>query len=239
MAVATLTTVVGVPLAAFKDLCIDAVERDVALRFWAAVLGGEVDARNDAVARIGDPHLHSLWVNTVAEPKVLKNRVHLDLVAPSVEPLLALGATPYDDQGEFVVLRDPEGNELCVFPTDDHGATDVGPGVARPFALCVDSAAPEEAAQWWQAVLGGRIDDGPDGTPRWLHGAAGLGELILKFVRVPDDRAVKNRWHWDVTTDDVTALVAAGATVIREPDDDIRWTVLIDPQGNEFCAFGP
>lgn len=239
MAVATLATVVGVPLAAFKDLCIDAVERDVALRFWAAVLGGEVDARNDAVARIGDPHLHSLWVNTVTEPKVRKNRVHLDLVAPSVEPLLALGATPYDDQGEFVVLRDPEGNELCVFPADDDGTTDVGAGVARPFALCVDSAAPEEAAQWWQAVLGGRIDDGPDGTPRWLHGAAGLGELILKFVRVPDDRAVKNRWHWDVTTDDGSALVAAGATVIREPDDDIRWTVLIDPQGNEFCAFGP
>ena len=21
--------------------------------------------------------------------------------------------------------------------------------------------------------------------------------------------------------------------------DDIRWTVLVDPQGNEFCAFGP
>jgi hypothetical protein len=171
----------------------------------------------------------------VPEPKVVKNRVHLDLRAPSPQPLLDLGATLYDDQQDHVVLRDPEGNELCVFPGPD--ASDVG--IARPFALCVDSAAPEAAANWWQGVLGGRVGDGPDGTPRWLHGAAGLGELILKFVRVDDDRVVKNRWHWDVTTEHLPALVAAGADVIRSPDDDVRWTVLIDPQGNEFCAFGP
>ena len=54
-----------------------------------------------------------------------------------------------------------------------------------------------------------------------------------------DDRIVKNRWHWDVTTDDVAGLVAAGAVVVRPPDADIRWTVLADPQGNEFCAFAP
>ncbi len=227
------------PRAAFKDLCLDAVDRDVALRFWAAVLGGEVEVRNDAVARIGDRRLHTLWINTVDEPKTVKNRVHLDVHAPSIEPLLALGATRHDDQREFVVLRDPEGNELCVFPADDGGDTDPGAGLARPFALCVDSAAPEEAARWWQAVLGGRIDDGPDGTPRWLRGAAGLGDVTLKFVRVPDERVVKNRWHWDVTTDDVAVLVAAGAIVLRTPDEDIRWTVLADPQGNEFCAFTP
>ena len=225
------------PRAAFKDLCVDAVDRDATLRFWAAVLGGEVEVRNDAVARISEPLLHTLWINTVSEPKVVKNRVHLDLRAPSPQPLLDLGATPYDDQEHFVVLRDPAGNELCVFPADDDGATDAGSGLARPFALCVDSAVPEEAARWWQAVLGGRIGDGPDGTLRWLRGAAGLGDLIFKFVRVHDDRTVKNRWHWDIVTDDLAGLVAAGAEVTREPDDDIRWTILADPQGNEFCAF--
>jgi Glyoxalase-like domain len=25
--------------------------------------------------------------------------------------------------------------------------------------------------------------------------------------------------------------------VLREPDDDIGWHVLADPEGNEFCAF--
>ena len=224
-------------LATFKDICFDAVDRDAVLRFWSAVLGGQVDVRDDSVARIVDPDLHCAWINTVSEPKVVKNRVHLDLRAPSVHPLLAVGATRYDDQDTFVVLRDPEGNELCVFGVDDDGRTDPGPGLARPFALCVDSAAPEEAAQWWQSVLGGTIVDGPDGTPRWLRRGAGLGDMVLKFVRVADERVVKNRWHWDVTTDDLDGLAAAGASVIRQPDGDIRWTVLADPQGNEFCAF--
>jgi Glyoxalase-like domain len=35
----------------------------------------------------------------------------------------------------------------------------------------------------------------------------------------------------------VAPLVDAGATVLREPDDEISWYVLGDPEGNEFCAF--
>jgi hypothetical protein len=42
-----------------------------------------------------------------------------------------------------------------------------------------------------------------------------------------------------VTTDDPRLLVDRGARVLREPDDDARWWVLADPEGNEFCAFGP
>ncbi len=48
---------------------------------------------------------------------------------------------------------------------------------------------------------------------------------------------MKNRWHWDVVCDDVDALVVTGATLLREPDDDIDWHLLADPEGNEFCAF--
>ena len=47
----------------------------------------------------------------------------------------------------------------------------------------------------------------------------------------------KNRMHWDIDSDDVPSLLARGATVLREPDDDVRWHVLADPQGNEFCVF--
>jgi catechol 2,3-dioxygenase-like lactoylglutathione lyase family enzyme len=54
-------------------------------------------------------------------------RVHLDLYtseqARHVERLVDLGATraedwPYPDDADFVVLRDPDGNEFCVI---DHG----------------------------------------------------------------------------------------------------------------------
>ena len=61
----------------------------------------------------------------VPDPKLAKNRVHLD-VAPfagddqqaEVDRLVALGARPADvGQGPdvtWVVLADPEGNEFCV-----------------------------------------------------------------------------------------------------------------------------
>ena len=70
----------------------------------------------------------------VPEPKVVKNRVHVDLnvsrgpasplaerhqlVDAEVQRLLGLGATrlrPYEERGEYwVVMQDPEGNEFCV-----------------------------------------------------------------------------------------------------------------------------
>ncbi|MDO9496048.1 MAG: VOC family protein, partial [Nocardioides sp.] len=57
------------------------------------------------------------------------------------------------------------------------------------------------------------------------------------FVAVPEPKTVKNRIHWDVDTPDIGLLIGDGARVLREPDDDISWTVLADPEGNEFCAF--
>jgi hypothetical protein len=44
-----------------------------------------------------------------------------------------------------------------------------------------------------------------------------------------------NRLHLDlaVTGDDVDRLLAAGATRVRVEQ---KWTVLADPEGNEFCA---
>ena len=103
--------------------------------------------------------------------------------------------------------------------------------------MCVDSDRPVELAQWWAAILGGRLDPGPDGALRWLSGAAGMDGLTLKFVHVTDARVVKNRCHWDVVTDDLDALVAHGAVVVRPEGGDIRWSVMADPDGNEFCAF--
>jgi len=139
------------------------------------------------------------------------------------------------------VLADPEGNELCVFPAPSAGADPVQSepldgAVAAIFALCVDSAAPVELAAWWDALVGGDLVPGPDGAPRWLHGAAGLDGVTWKFVPVDDARSVKNRVHWDVFAD-VEPLTVAGATVLRPRDDEISWTVLADPDGNEFCAF--
>ncbi|MFJ3900374.1 VOC family protein [Streptomyces sp. NPDC090025] len=71
----------------------------------------------------------------------------------------------------------------------------------------------------------------------------GLGRRIL-FQRVPEPKTVKNRLHIDVHSDPGTAreaevarLTALGATVFREvAEPGGAWTVMLDPEGNEFCV---
>jgi hypothetical protein len=67
----------------------------------------------------------------------------------------------------------------------------------------------------------------------------------MVFVPVEHEKVGKNRLHWDFaphTSDDrdaeIARLVELGATVIDvgQPDD-ATWTVLADPDGNEFCVL--
>ena len=221
-------------LARWKDLCPDSADPASVAPFWAGVLGltAETQDGGDVVLR-GDRPEQTMWFNTVPEPKVVKNRVHLDLVLPTYAPLVGAGARVLEDHEtaryRWTVLADPEGNELCVFP----------PGPETPSALVVDSADTEADAAWWARVLGARAAEAPDGTRRWVADVPGLPFDVWKFVGVPDPKTVKNRWHWDVVSDDVAALVREGATVLREPAGDIDWHVLADPAGNEFCVFTP
>jgi len=55
---------------------------------------------------------------------------------------------------------------------------------------------------------------------------------------VPEPKAVKNRMHIDVWGD-VDELVGRGARVLAATGDDRDWTVMADPEGNEFCVFAP
>jgi len=107
------------PPARYKDLCLDARDRVVVGRFWAAALGLELTDRGDGVALLTGPTpRHTVWVDEVPEPKTVKNRVHVDLYADEVAQLLARGATLLRPPGEghdWHVLADPEGNEFCVF----------------------------------------------------------------------------------------------------------------------------
>ncbi|HMG42440.1 MAG TPA: VOC family protein [Acidimicrobiales bacterium] len=99
--------------------------------FWSAVLDRPLDAdASEDFASIGAGS-HGTggqgWLFTkVPEPKVAKNRCHVDLhaddrdgVQSEVDRLVGLGATVLrDPKEEFGVywgtLQDPEGNELCL-----------------------------------------------------------------------------------------------------------------------------
>ena len=127
------------------QITFDCAEPASLARFWATVLGypppdidgthavlqalGQAEAELGNWYRIEDPNGRGprLAFQRVPEPKVSKNRLHLDVkpldetvgaLDREVERLLGLGATHLrrvtDEAGTFVILQDPEGNEFCV-----------------------------------------------------------------------------------------------------------------------------
>ena len=115
----------GAVAAKLTEVIVDAADPHRLARFWAEVLGWRQLDADETGVEIGDPGgaEPTLVFVPVAEPKTVKNRVHLD-VSPvgcdqseELARLLALGAVEVDvGQGEqtWVVLADPEGNEFCL-----------------------------------------------------------------------------------------------------------------------------
>ncbi|AKK07805.1 hypothetical protein CTEST_01730 [Corynebacterium testudinoris] len=66
------------------------------------------------------------------------------------------------------------------------------------------------------------------------------------FVPVPEPKAVKNRLHLDLAAHvsqdreaEIDRLLRLGATRVNVGQDEeaVTWTVLADPEGNEFCVL--
>src|SRR3954454_1940060 len=219
-------------IATYKDLCIDANDSRTLGKFWADVLDLKLQTQASGDAYLSGPtSSHRIWVNTVPQPKTVKHRMHLDVNAASVAEIERLGATVLDAESfRWTVMADPEGGEFCVFVRE-------GEITRRLYEIGVDTDGdPHAIAAWWADVLGARLVDDESGYS-WIGDIPGAPFETIDFAPVPEPKTVKNRIHFDVLTDDVEALVAAGATVLRTPDEDIEWTVLADPDGNEFCAF--
>jgi len=114
----------------FKDLVLDAGDHQALADWWCAAIGyrrrDEVIPPEDGWVRpadwpvpIVDPDGKgpAIWVQPVPEPKTVKLRLHIDIFG-DLDELLRHGATlvrKRDDEIEWDVLADPEGNEFCVF----------------------------------------------------------------------------------------------------------------------------
>jgi catechol 2,3-dioxygenase-like lactoylglutathione lyase family enzyme len=222
-------------IARFKDLCIDAGDPGVLGAFWARALGLELHTQESGDTYLTGPTKeHTIWVNRVPEPKTVKHRMHLDVNVGSVEELTALGAKVLDGESfRWTLMADPEGGEFCAFVRE-------GEISRRLYEIGIDTGDSAEAAHriaaWWADVLGARVVDDERGYS-YVDRVPGAPYESLDFAPVPEPKTVKNRLHLDVTTGSVDDLVAAGATVLRAKDDEIGWTVMADPDGNEFCAF--
>jgi len=225
--------VLRMALARFKDLCLDATDPARAGEFWGQALGlsWQPDEDGEGLLRGPTPQ-HKIWINRVPEPRTVKQRVHLDIYATTLADLQALGAEvvrPAGDDRRWTVMADPEGGEYCAFLRAELPAD-------RLHGLVVDSADPAAQAQWWAHVYGAAVVHDPRGHST-VEKVPGMPILTMDFVPVPEPKTVKNRIHWDVTVADVQPLIDAGATLQRPRDEEIRWHVLADPEGNEFCAF--
>jgi hypothetical protein len=111
------------------NICVDAADPLSLAHFWCAVLGWEIADESDDGVSISpaDRAWPAIDIFPVLDPKVHKNRLHLDLRADGsstseeLERLLGLGASTVDvgqpSEATWVVLADPEGNEFCLLST--------------------------------------------------------------------------------------------------------------------------
>lgn len=121
--------------------------------------------------------------------------------------------------------------------------------MAKLREIVFDCARPSVLARFWAAVLDGyavRAYDAaeiarlaalgltPEADPAVLVDGPGP---ILCFQQMPGRKTARNRVHLDVAVPDrgreVARLTALGATVARETES---YTVMRDPEGNEFCV---
>jgi len=120
-------------------------------------------------------------------------------------------------------------------------AASFGGMAIRMGMITIDCADPRGLAGFWTAALGTKVDQDYEGE--FLILAPVEGGLPLALQKVPEPRAGKNRVHVDFGGDDraaeVKRLVELGAKEVAEHEvPGLAWTVLTDPEGNEFCVGG-
>jgi predicted enzyme related to lactoylglutathione lyase len=108
----------------------------------------------------------------------------------------------------------------------------------KPGMVTIDCADPRSLAAFWTEAAGYRV--AADYQVFMVLDGDGVS---LGLQQVAEPRSGKNRVHIDWRTDnrekEVERLVELGATVLGEHEvPGLRWTVLADPEGNEFCVGG-
>jgi hypothetical protein len=247
------------------QIVVDAADPAALAGFWSAALEWPTTFAGDGEVEIGPPPGDArqqgqlpLDFVQVTDGKTAKNRIHLDLASTSDEHQAALvarlerlGARRLDlGQGPdvtWVVMADPDGNELCVVSHAGSVGADPSSAFGDLFpvaAVVLDSPDPDAIAPFWSAATAWPVL-GRDGTHVWLRQPDGRGPY-LDIRRNDDPKTAKLRVHLDVApyADDdqdaeVARLVAAGGRPADVGQGAQTWQVLADPEGNELCVLSP
>ena len=109
--------------------------------------------------------------------------------------------------------------------------------------IIIDCSDPHRVATFWSQVLDWKIQD--EGEVLWMSPSGEpFPDTLLVFLRVPENKTVKNRIHLDVSpigcdqAEEVERLIGLGASRVDIGQGDSGWVVLADPEGNEFCVLG-
>ncbi|HYU83234.1 MAG TPA: VOC family protein [Kribbellaceae bacterium] len=107
-------------------LVLDCADPGTIAEFWEQALGVKRLGAAGNYVLLASPSgaLPNLLLQRVSEPRVAKNRMHLDIEIPDVdaevERLERIGAHRLEEQARtehgrrWVIMVDPEGNEFCV-----------------------------------------------------------------------------------------------------------------------------
>jgi predicted enzyme related to lactoylglutathione lyase len=114
--------------------------------------------------------------------------------------------------------------------------TDIG--YARIGAIMIDCHDPEGLFEFWSQIVGVEVEHR---YPAYIFTTTiPGGNIRLGFQQVPEDKVTKNRLHLDLAHPDPEAFTArvealGGSRIENHQMDDFSWSVLADPEGNEFC----
>ncbi len=113
----------------------------------------------------------------------------------------------------------------------------------RIAAVTIDCADPASIARWWGDALDWRVTCEADDECVIEPPEGDEYAAPLLFIKVPDGKTVKNRFHLDLRPADHDAEVArlerigAKRVDIGQDPNAVIWVVMADPDGNEFCIL--
>ena len=206
--------------------------------FWAGLLDREshVEPAGELVA--GDETQVGLRFLASDTDQVGPRRLHLHVTSNevqdqqrTVETALRLGGRHIDvgqgvDDG-FVVLADPDGNELCVISPGNNFLADTG------YLGEVTCDGTRSVGLFWRDALGWPLvwDENEETAVQ-----SPLGGTKLSWGGPPlQPKSGRNRQRFDLVTSDLSSeterLVSLGATALSDRPGGLE---LADPDGNEF-----
>jgi hypothetical protein len=119
--------------------------------------------------------------------------------------------------------------------------SDVEHEQAGLIGVVFEALDPGALARFWAGALNGTTPEEALGGEQTV---IRTGDAVLRLRFVPETRpkATKNRLHLDLAggTDparEVERVLALGATRADIGQGEVPWTVLADPEGNEFCVL--